>query len=140
MATGGFFGRIFSRLKRNPPPAPPPKAPPPPPPPGPPPSEEGEEVFESSDSKIRTAVKLQKRAFWEDVVQYGRRASDAAVDESDDIDEMIRALRRENRNDATWTELASLASRAHILRERTGSAGELEVYLPYSFLWYHYLG
>lgn len=89
---------------------------------------------------IRTAVKRQKAAFWEDTIQFSRRASDRAVDEAESTEPMLIAARPENRSDATWTELASLASKAHIVKNRTGSAGELEEFLQYSFLWYHYLG
>lgn len=141
MAREGFFSRIIRSIRRTPPrAAPPPREPPKSPPPAPPRPPEEEEVFQSYEDKVRTAVKLQKQAFWEDLITFGRRSSDEAVDESDDVNEMILALRRENRSDATWTELASLASIAHKRKTVSGSAGELEMYLPYSFLWYHYLG
>lgn len=143
MASGGFFRRIINRIvnpprDREPPPQPPVAPPRPPAPPFPPPPED-EEVF-NSDDDIRTAVKRQKAAFWEDVVGFGRRASDANVDESDAISSMRRALQDENRSDSMWTALASQASYAHKARERYGNAGDLEVFIPFSFLWYHYLG
>ena len=83
---------------------------------------------------------MTKVSFWGDSVGFGRNASNRNVDRSSDIEEMQQALDPANRNDDTWSELASQASYAHKALEKTGDAGELEMYLPYSFLWYHYLG
>lgn len=142
MARKGFFRRIadtvFGTPKRSAPPPPTPQTPPPAPPQPPaPPEQEG--VFGGAPFDIKRAVKLQKTAYWEDVVNYSRRQSDRYVDESDEIQKMSEILRPENLSDETWSNLASLASKAHITQMRTGSAGELEIFLPFSFLWYHYL-
>lgn len=150
MARKGWFGRLVDNVEKifkseppqreyTPPPPPPERIPPGGGrmPPSPPPEDE-DEVF-SSDDDIRDRVKLTKISFFSDVVGFGRRASDRNVDNSDDIDEMEDALDRENRTEAQWSELASLAAKAHHALDRTGDAGELAIYLPYSFLWYHYL-
>jgi len=142
MARGGWLSRLIGRVQdafRTQPPAPPP-----PPNPAqrvqgiPPPPEYRQEVFISADDAIRNRVKLTKVSFWQDTVNFGRSASDRMVDNSDAIPEMEEALREPS--ESNWSDLASMAAKAHHTLDRTGDAGDLEIYLPYSFLWYHYLG
>lgn len=65
---------------------------------------------------------------------YNPTESARAVRDSNSIEEMERSL---GMTRAQILELASLASRAHIQQINTGSAGELEIYLDYDFLFYH---
>lgn len=101
------------------------------------PPRDGEEVFKGGQKRyegIKVRIKRRKRQFWGDDVNFRPNNSDRAVDRSNDLDEMEEVeFEPENR----WLDLASLASKAHNALVSTGDAGDLEIYLPYSFLFYH---
>lgn len=101
----------------------------------PPPPRDGEEVFKGGQKEgIRARIKRRKRTFWEDDVRFSPRNSDRAVDRSNDVSEMYEV---EHEPEDRWLELASQASVAWNKLHSTGDAGELEIFLPYSFLFYH---
>lgn len=98
---------------------------------------DGEEVFKGGQKQyegIKVRIKRRKRQFWEDSVSFRPRASDRAVEESSDTEEMYEI---EHEPEDRWLDLASNAARAHHALASTGDAGDLEIYLPYSFLFYH---
>jgi hypothetical protein len=98
---------------------------------------DGEEVFVGGQKKyegIRVRIKRKKRQLWEDTVGFRAIRSDNAVDNSDDTTEMGQV---EYDPEDRWLYLASQASYAQMAVAKTGDAGELEIYLPYAFLFYH---
>jgi hypothetical protein len=97
----------------------------------PPPVDQGP-IFTSS---TRTRVKEKKRQFWDGIESFSPRESDRVVDESNDFEEMADFLEEMDEN--TAVEFASNASKAWSLVDAMGDAGDLEIYLPYSFLFYH---
>lgn len=65
---------------------------------------------------------------------YNPVESAQAVFGSDEYEAMRNAL---NLSPDQMRQLASMASKAHAAQAKNGSAGELEVYLVYDFLFYH---
>lgn len=83
---------------------------------------------------IKVRIKRKKRQLWQDALGFTPTRSDRNVDESDDTTEMAAV---EGQGENRWNYLASQASYAQMAFEKTGDAGELVIYLPYTFLFYH---
>ncbi len=101
------------------------------------PPRDGEEVFKGGQKRydgIKVRIKRRKRTMWEDIYNFRGDRSDRAVDQSGAIEEMEEV---ENDPEDRWLDLASKAAKAQFALYNTGDAGELEIYLPYTFLFYH---
>lgn len=83
---------------------------------------------------VRDRTIQHKHAAFRDITGYDPRRSIRNVHNSDEYDAMRQTL---NYSEAQMSHLASMAARAHAAQEKTGDAGELEIYLKYDFLFYH---
>lgn len=90
-------------------------------------------IFDRDSTKDR--VKQKKREFWDTVRNFKGGNSDSIVDDSNAYDEMREFL--DSFDEETAIEYASQAAIAHIQLRATGDAGDLDIYLPYDFLFYH---
>lgn len=90
-------------------------------------------IFDSDILKAR--VKQKKREFWDALIIFNARNSDNNVEESDALNEMQEFL--DDFDIESASEYASQASLAHISITRYGDAGNLDIYLPFDFLFYH---
>lgn len=85
-------------------------------------------------SSAKSLLKTKKHYAYRDVFGYNPHNSAVNVDNADDYDKVVEAL------DFTNDEMDEYAARASIAWHtltNTGSAGDMEIYLPYEFLWYH---
>lgn len=78
-------------------------------------------------------IRAKHRAYY-GVSQYNPQESNRAVRNSDEFEAMERAMALSSDD---MRRLASMAGKAHAALAQTGSAGQLEVYLQYDFLFYH---
>jgi hypothetical protein len=83
---------------------------------------------------VRNEVIRKKHSAYYGTSSYSPQESIDAVMNSDEFRAMERTL---GLTEDQMTYLASMASKAHAAQAKTGSAGELEVYLQYDFLFYH---
>lgn len=87
---------------------------------------------------IRDRVIRAKHEAYYGTKGYNPRESVRSVREAEDSEEIDDIMEESlQMSSEEMKELASLAAKAHIAQAKTGSAGELEEYLQYDFLFYH---
>jgi hypothetical protein len=87
-----------------------------------------------SFSSVKSRMITKKHYVNRETLGYSAQGSREMVNDSDAFDEMLEALDFDNDQ---MDEYASLAAKAWHQLDKTGSAGDLAIYLAYDFLWYH---